>query len=202
MAASTNCTPTPSGVEKKTVKNILTNFRRFLVEGKKTDYGKDGAMTLYHYADMGYVGQPDKLLIDPTKFGQSAYSRNEKQRSNFPRSFFYVNPSHRERNVAQGKTLYAYRSPAEGIYDLNTDPEGYNRMPSEESPNGLIDPDGPLRRLYEGDDEHSWGALFRQVSKNYDGMFYSLSNFDVVVLFNPVTALRVPREDQAELENQ
>jgi hypothetical protein len=71
---------------------------------------------------------------------------------------------------------------------------------SEEYPNGLISPDNPTERLYQGDDEGTWGDLFRTVAKDYDGMFYSLRNFDVVVLFEPIAADRVPYEDQRSLE--
>ncbi len=51
-----------------------------------------------------------------------------------------------------------------------------------------------------GDDEHSWGDLFRKVSEDYEGMFYSLRSFDVVVLFKPIEASLVPAEDRDALE--
>ncbi len=185
------------------MKKIMKSFREFIVkEGAKADYIDEGVINLYHYADMGYGKAPDHLIIDPDRFGQSSYSRNEKSRSSFPRSFYYVDPVQRERDVAQGKKLYKYQIPAETIYDFRKDPKGYDRLPSEEFPEGLIDPDTPTKRLYMGDDKHSWGALFRKVAEDYDGMFYSLRNFDVVVLFRPVSAQLVDPETQAELEGR
>ncbi len=182
------------------MKNLIDNFRKFLNEGQLSDYDNEGVTTLYHYADMGYTGQPDNLVIDPAKFGTSSYSRNEKERSNFPRSFFYLHPKQRERNVAQGKTLYSYDIPSSRLYDFREDPLGYDRVKSDEYPNGLISPDNPTKRLYQGDEEGTWGELFRTVAQDYDGMFYSLRNFDVVVLFEPVDADRVPYEEQRSLE--
>ncbi len=182
------------------MKKLINNFRQFLSEGQMSDYDKDGVTELYHYADMGYHGQPDELVIDPSRFGGSSYSRNEKERSNFPRSFFYLDPQQRERNVAQGKTLYTYDIPTSQLYDFRTDPMGYDRVRSEENPNGLIGPDNPTKRLYKGEGPGTWGELFEEVSKNYDGMFYSLHNFDVVVLFKPVAAKRIPSDEQRTLE--
>ena len=179
----------------------MENFRTFVVtEGSKSDYMDEGVLNLYHYADVGYGKVPDHLIIDPDRFGQSSYSRNEKTRSNHPRSFFYVNPENREWNVVGGKQLYTYQVPAETIYDFRNDPLGYDRLPSEEFPEGLIDPETPTKRLYLGDDQHSWGALFRKVAEDFDGMFYSLQSFDVVVLFRPVSAQLVSPDERKRLE--
>ena len=182
------------------MKKLIDSFRQFLSEGEMSDYDQDGVTKLYHYADMGYHSQPDELVIDPSKFGESSYSRNEKERSKFPRSFFYLDPRQRERHVASGKTLYTYDIPTSQLYDFRSDPKGYDRVRSEEHPHGLISPDNPTKRLYQGDDEGTWGHLFREVSKDYDGMFYSLRNFDVVVLFKPIAAERIPPDDQRSLE--
>ena len=104
--------------------------------------------------------------------------------------------------MAQGKQLYTYQVPAEAIYDFRKDPLGYDRIPSDEFPDGLIDPETPTKRLYLGDDNHSWGALFRKVAEDFDGMFYSLRSFDVVVLFRPVSAQLVEAEERARLEGR
>lgn len=182
------------------MKNIIDNFRKFLAEAELSDYNDNGEVKLYHYIDLGYGKEPETVIIDPERFGQSTYSRNEKERSNFPRSFFYLHPRQRERMVAGGKKLYTTSVPTASLYDFREDPEGYDRVKSEEYPNGLIDPDTPTKRLYMGDGEHSWGELFREVSKNYDGMFYSLRSFDVVVLFKPIEAYLVPTEERITLE--
>ena len=182
------------------MKNLIDNFRKFLKEGQLSDYDDNGEVRLYHYMDLGYGEKPETVVIDPSRFGQASYSRNEKQRSNFPRSFFYLHPRQRERMVAAGKALYTTQVPAASLYDFREDHLGYDRVKSEEHPNGLIDPDTPTQRLYMGDDEHSWGDLFRKVSEDYEGMFYSLRSFDVVVLFKPIEASLVPAEDRDALE--
>lgn len=182
------------------MKNLIKNFKNFLAEAEKSDYVDSGMMNLYHYAKTPYGETPEKIVIDPARFGESSYSRNEKQRSMFPRSFFYVDPKQRERHVAPGKKLYTLKFPEAKIYDFREDPLGYDRVASEEFPNGLIDPNTPTKALYMGDDEHSWGELFKKVSEDYDGMFYSLRNFDVVVLFKPMAAELVEEEEKARLE--
>lgn len=182
------------------MKNLINNFREFLKEGQLSLYSDNGEVRLYHYVRLGYGEKPETIVIDPSKFGQSSYSRNEKQRSNFPRSFFYLHPQQRERMVAAGKSLYTTSVPASSLYDFRGDPLGYDRVKSEEHPNGLIDPETPTQRLYMGDHEHSWGKLFQKVSEDYEGMFYSLRSFDVVVLFKPIEASLVPIEDRDALE--
>ena len=182
------------------MKNIIDNFKAFLSEARKADYISDGMINLYHYANMGYVAPPESIEVDPERFGESSHSRNEMKRSSFPRSFFDVDPAQREWNVAQGRPLYTYQIPELKIYDFRKDPLGYDRVPSKEFPEGLIDPDTPTKRLYMGDGKHSWGALFEKVAEDYDGMFYSLTNFDVVVLFRPVTATLVEKEERERLE--
>lgn len=182
------------------MKKLIENFRTFLSEAEKSDYVKNGMIDLYHYAKTDYGTAPEEITIDPARFGESSYSRNEKQRSMFPRSFFYVDPKQRERQVAPGKKLFTLSFPEAKIYDFREDPKGYDRVASEEFPNGLIDPDTPTKRLYMGDGKHSWGELFKKVSEDYDGMFYSLRNFDVVVLFKPMAAKLVDKEEQARLE--
>ena len=183
------------------MKNLIDNFKEFLAEAQKSDYINDGMIDLYHYANLGYVGHPETLEVDPSRFGEASHSRNEMARSSFPRSFFYVDPAQRERFVAGGRPLYTYQVPELKIYDFRKDPLGYDRVPSEEFPNGLIDPDTPTKSLYMGDGKHSWGELFEKVSEDYDGMFYSLRSFDVVVLFKPVTATLVDKEERERLES-
>lgn len=183
------------------MKKLIKNFKEFLSEAEKSDYINNGMIDLYHYANTGFGSPPESIEIDPGRFGESYHSRNEKQRSNYPRSFFYLDPKQREWDVTQGRNLYTYQIPETKIYDFRKDPLGYDRIPSEEFPDGLIDPDTPTKRLYMGDGKHSWGALFEKVAEDYDGMFYSLRNFDVVVLFIPVNASLVDKEEQKRLES-
>ena len=45
--------------------------------------------------------------------------------SSVPRVFFYVNLNDVEKIVVGGRVLYSTEVPANQIYDLKTDPEGY-----------------------------------------------------------------------------
>ena len=47
-------------------------------------YDNGGTTTLYHYAPV----DEDEIEVDPSQFGKQRYSRREKQRSTYPRSFF------------------------------------------------------------------------------------------------------------------
>jgi hypothetical protein len=44
--------------------------------------------------------------------------------------------------------------------------------------------------------------MLEDIRENYTGIFYSLSNFDVVSLFVPFEATRVSPENQAQLEGK
>ena len=42
--------------------------------------------------------------------------------------------------------------------------------------------------------------MLEHIRESYDGIYYSLSGFDVVSLFIPYDATRVSKEEQAQLE--
>ena len=44
--------------------------------------------------------------------------------------------------------------------------------------------------------------MLEDIRESYVGIYYSLSNFDVVSLFIPYGADRVPSEEQAQLEGK
>ena len=62
--------------------------------------------------------------------------------SSVPRVFFYVNLDDVEKIVVGGRILYTTEVPANQIYDLKTDPEGYIKQ--------IRHPDYGLRRGWNG----------------------------------------------------
>jgi hypothetical protein len=47
-----------------------------------------------------------------------------------------------------------------------------------------------------------WDEMLEHIRESYDGIFYSLDSFDVVSLFIPYDATKVPKEEQAQLEGE
>jgi hypothetical protein len=173
------------------MKTILEGFRGYIHEAEFSEYSKGGNVILYHYMRKPRIGEEteDTVLIDPKYFAdpktRSSYSRNEYEVSTVPRTFWYVNPRQRERQVAQQSILYIAKVSADKIYDLRTDPEGYKKAVAH-----------PVYGLRKGVE---WNTLLEKIREDYEGVFYG-GSFDVVSLFTPHTASRVPEEKQASLE--
>ena len=168
------------------MKKLITNFKKFLTEAQKGDYEAGGEITLYHYAPK----DSEEIIVDPKYFAdqatRSSFSRREYETSQVPRTFWYVDLSQRERQVAQGRYLYQAQIAASDIYDFRNDPEGHKEMHRH-----------PVYGLRKGVE---WNEMLEHIRESYSGIYYSLSNFDVVALFVPYTATRVPPEEQAQLE--
>ena len=47
-----------------------------------------------------------------------------------------------------------------------------------------------------------WNTMLEDIRDSYAGVYYSLNAFDVVSLFIPYEATRVPPEEQAQLEGE
>jgi len=137
-------------------------------------------MSLYHYT------KPDKetILLDP-KHEKSYYSRNEFETASTPRVFFYVDPSQKERFFGISN-LYTTVVPSSRVYDFTADPEGYKEK--------IRHPVYGLRKGVE------WDELLETIREDYDGIFYSTANFDVVAWFQPIEVERVPEEEKRRLE--
>ena len=71
-------------------------------------------VNLYHYAPT----KEDEIEIDPHRFGKQRYSRREKQRSTYPRSFYYVDLNHAENEVKSGKQLFYLQYPINKLYNI------------------------------------------------------------------------------------
>ena len=112
----------------------------------------------------------------------------EYETSTVPRTFWYVDPQQRERQVATGRQLYQTTIPAGKIYDFRNDPEGYKEKHRH-----------PTYGLRKGEE---WNTMLEDIRESYSGVYYSLNAFDVVSLFVPYEATRVPPEEQAQLEGE
>lgn len=146
-------------------------------EGNLEDYNQGGQVKLYHFAPV----DESEITVDPSHFGKQGYSRREKERSSYPRSFFYVNLDEAEGQVKSGnKTLYSLDIPINKLYSMKTDPEGI-----------VADVKHPV---YNFRNDIEWTELFKRIHENYEGAFYSTPSMDVVVLFDPHKATKVEEE--------
>ena len=158
-------------IAKRVDKEI--NEMNMLGEADLQDYSKGGNITLYHYAPV----DADEIEVDPSRFGKQSYSRREKEKSSFPRSFFYVNLDQAENQVTPGKTLFSLEFPTNMLYSIKDDPDG------------LVD---TIRHpTYGFRNDVEWTELFETISKDYSGAYYSTTSMDIVVLFEPVKANKV-----------
>ena len=181
MAAPSDSPPTTTGAKKETMKDIQQKFRQFLAEAPRSSYIQDGMIRLYHYT------KPEKesIVLDP-KHPKSYHSRNEFETASTPRTFFYVDPSQKERFFGISN-LYTTEVPASQVYDFTNDPEGYKEK--------IRHPVYGLRKGVE------WDELLEAIREDYDGIFYSTSNFDVVAWFQPIEVRRVPNDEKRRLES-
>ena len=147
-----------------------------LSEADLPDYEKDGKVTLYHYAPV----QAEKIEIDPSQFGKQRYSMREKERSRYPRSFFYANLDQAEQEVKTGKYLFTLDIPVDRLYSIKEDPDGL--VKSIKHP------------VYGFRNDIEWTELFETIHEDYLGAYYSTPSMDLVVLFEPVTANKMEQE--------
>jgi hypothetical protein len=170
------------------MKKIMENFKTFLTEAQKSDYEAGDELVLFHYAP---VDAP-VIIVDPKYFAdrakRSSFTMREYQTSTVPRTFWYVDPQQRERQVASGRQLYQATIPAGEIYDFRNDPEGYKAKHAH-----------PIYKLRKGEE---WNTMLEDIRDSYAGVYYSLNAFDVVSLFIPYEATRVSPEEQAHLEGE
>ena len=141
-------------------------------------YDKEGKVLLYHYAPV----EESEIEIDPTRFGKQRYSRREKEKSTYPRSFFYVSLDQAESEVKTGKYLFTLEIPTNMLYSIKNDPDG------------LID---SIRHpIYGFRNDMEWTKLFKTIhqEKGYKGAYYSTPRMDLVVLFEPVKAEKMEQE--------
>ena len=145
-------------------------------EADLSAYDHEGGVTLYHYAPV----DSDQIEVDPSLFGKQSYSKREKERSSYPRSFFYVNLDQAESQVKQGNTLFTLDIPTDKLYSLKNDPKGL--MKSLRHP------------VYGFRNDIEWTELFKTIHEDYLGAYYSTPSMDLVVLFEPVKANKMEKE--------
>jgi len=147
--------------------SFFNNWKKFLNEGNLEDYNQPGQIVLYHYSREN----TDSLLLDPKYFlsHRSSFSRREHERSQVPRTFFYVDLDHAEKIVKSNRTLYTTAVPLGEIYNLKKDPEGI--LAASKHPQAhFID----------------YNKVLLTVKENYKGVFYDVGSFDVVAWFEPI----------------
>jgi len=166
------------------MKKLIENFNKFS-DGhrtRKSDYDSGGVISLYHYSRPDV----DTLVLDP-KHGAQSYSRNDYIVSDVPRVFFYVDPDDKERFFASAN-MFTVDVPANRVYDLTADEEGYIEA-TRHSVYGL-------RKGVE------WNTLLETIREDYDGIFYDTGRLKIVAWFHPIEVVRVPPEEQAQLEGK
>jgi len=170
------------------MKKLIKDFKKFITEAQMNDYGSKGELRLYHYAPAGQ----EEIMVDPKYFAdkakRSSFSMREYETSTVPRTFWYLDLGQREMQVSSGRNLYQATIPGNRIYDFRNDPEGHKEM-HRHAVYGL-------RKGIE------WNEMLEHIRESYDGIYYSLSGFDVVSLFIPYEASRVSPKEQAQLEGE
>ena len=166
------------------MKNLLENFTKFLSESALGDFDVGGEINLYHYAPVDV----DEVELDPEYFlsNTSGHSRNEKEVSNVPRSFFYTDLNKVEHQIARAynRKLYQTAVPTSKVYDLRKDPDGFIQQVKH-----------PVFGLRKG---MEWNNLLNAIKEEYDGVFYNMgNNIGIVAWFYPIKVQRA--EDTASI---
>jgi len=150
------------------------DWKSFLGEVLQVVGGNNAA--LYHFAKT----KADSLLLDPAYFlsQRSTFSRNEYEKSQVPRVFFYVDPTEVEQIVRPGRTLYSVEVSADDIYDLSADPDEIKKA-SVQPGAFFVD----------------YNRVFETIKQDYKGAYYRTPNFGVVVWFEPIEVQSLKEEE-------
>jgi hypothetical protein len=151
-------------------KNDSKEWKEFLSEGELASYLADGAVSLYHYSST----DADELVLDPNYFlsHRNSFSRREYERSQVPRTFFYVNLDESE-TILKHQKLYETKVAGEKIYNLYKDPEKILKA-SRQPGAYFVD----------------YNKAFNTIKENYEGVYYKTPGFDVVAWFKPIKVQR------------
>ena len=156
------------------MKKIMQNFKKFLTEAQKGDYESGGEIMLFHYAPV----DAESIVVDPKYFAdrakRSSFTMREYETSTVPRTFWYVDPQQREKQVAQGRKLYQATIPAGQIYDFRNDPEGYKKKHSH-----------PIYKLRKGEE---WNTMLEDIRDSYCLLYTSPSPRDLSTSRMPSSA--------------
>lgn len=216
--------------------------------GKTKELPTSGPVNLYHYLKGSNSSPPDEITLNPGRFGENSYTRNDLESSPLPRVFFYTDPSQKE-TFFLSSPLYMATVDASSIYNLAKDPENYkfqlknnslNDLPtvvkdslegetfkrklspeekalaqemydnlSEEEKKELKDPErfrfrtnayfAPVNFGSINKGTLNYHDLLEFVASTYQGVFYKVNGFSVVVWFSPVTVNLVGPEVEKNL---
>ena len=160
--------------------------KRTLKEQQLSDYDsvyEPGKIRLFHFTRSPMARDQNRFVVDPAFFTTSrgSYTRNEWKRSRYPRSFYYTDPARKE-HIVTGD-LFSVDVPAERIYNLRQDPDGYlakHRHPT-----------------YGLRDDREWTEMFEDIADSYGGVYYTLGEggAPVVAYFDPLETKKVEETD-------
>lgn len=139
-------------------------------------------MELFHYTNKT---DATDIVLDPKRFGENPFSKREKAAASMPRIFFYLDPRQREVWFDKSKDLFSATVDGSKVYDLGADPLN---LKSKADRGTFIDLD----------------KLFSLVVLNgFIGAKFKNSQFDGVIVFEPVLAVKVdnPRRETLEHPN-
>lgn len=132
-----------------------------------SQFNQSGDITLYHYSKEG----SEQLILDPKEFGKHSFTRQERRTSSFPRVFFYLDPTDKERFFQSNAwNLYTTTVDRRELYDLRKDKKNLINKIKDNN-------DGVL----------NYDQLFKTLKKEYNGVYYRVKNRDVVAYFYPIS---------------
>lgn len=184
-------------MDKQHLKEFLrATVRSALFEIKLAEDVNAGLTNLYHYS----TSNNDTLVLNPLKFGDNPHSRREKNASDVPRVFFYVDPKEREKELFDPRyNLFTTSVPSDQIYDLKQDPLGLYQKHGKFGIHEILTFLSGWHRVSGG-----WARLppekKPEAVKNIKGARYDLGRFKVVIWFEPITVTKVEPEQKAEME--
>ena len=153
------------------MKDIFKLWNRYLKEATLSDYEQGDRLTLYHYSR----ADSDKLILDPEHFlsGRNSFSKREHEKSQVPRTFFYLDPAQAEPIVKSGRNLYTVSVNPSDIYDLKSDPKGI--ITSSRQPGAFF---------------VDYNKVFNTIKREYKGAYYGTPSFDVVAWFESIQSTK------------
>jgi len=172
-------------------------WKKLLKESRNPIFEIAGDTTrLYHFcgALCWRTGTPDGVTLDPDNFlkKRKSYSRNEYERSQVPRIFFYLDPSSQE-SVVSGP-LYSAEVPSSKIYDLQEDENKYIEEIKEkrqEEKYWAGDITWPLRK---GED---WNKIYNRIKEDgYGGVYEKRDYGDIVMWFETIEVTLEKQEEE------
>lgn len=137
----------------------------------------DNTVTLHHFAKVN--GDVPEITVDPSRFGESPWSKNEKKADPTPKSFYYLDPKDQE-SFFQGRTHFSTEYPADKIYDLSKDEKNVLGRIARRGGPVIANTLKVLNRL------------------GYHGVYYS-GSFPTVAMLKPV---KVQRAEEAPMQLQ